>query len=64
MVVHFNLQFLNKSMYGKIKHGIMKHIEWATSWYIDQDHSTDVRKEVAKIKKNKYGPMVLGYSSP
>ena len=57
MVVHFNLQFLNKSMYGKIKHGIRKHIEWATSWYIDQDHSTDVCKDVVIIKKKKNGPM-------
>ena len=40
----------------EIKHTIRMHIEWATFWYITQDHSIDAGKEV--VKEN--GPMVTG----
>ena len=35
-------------MYGKVKHTIRKHIEGATFWYITQDHSMNVCKDVVK----------------
>ena len=34
--------------YGRIKHIIKKHIDWATIWYINQDHSMNVCKDVIK----------------
>ena len=47
-------------MYGKIKYTIRKYVEWATFWYINQDHSMNVCKDVVKniiiiiiIKKGK-----------
>ena len=46
--VHFNLQFINRDMCGEIEHTVRKHIEWATIWYIIQDHSMNICKEVVK----------------
>ena len=39
-------------MYGKVKHTIRKHIEWATFWYINHDHSMNVCKDVVKKTVN------------
>ena len=46
----FQLAVHNKSMYGKVKHTIRKHFEWATSWHKNQDHSMNVCKDEAKIE--------------
>ena len=50
--VHFNLQVINKSIYGEIKHTIRMHIEWDTFLYINQDHSMSVCKDEVRRKKN------------
>ena len=49
--VHFNLQF-NPCMI-RVKHTTRKHIDWATFWYIHQNHSMNVCKDVAKKKGRK-----------
>ena len=42
----FNLQFINESMCGEIKYTNIKHIEWAIFWYINQDPSVNVSRDV------------------
>ena len=48
------MQPINKSMYGTVKHTIRKHIEWPTVWYMNQDHSMNVCKDVVKGKGEKW----------
>ena len=36
---------------GEIKHAIRKHVEWATFWSINKDHSMNVCKDVVKRKE-------------
>ena len=54
----FNLQSLDKGMHGKVKHTGRKHIEWAASWYINQDPSMKV------IKRKNNGSMVIWLLPP
>ena len=60
IVVHFNSQFTNKSMYGMIKLTITKLIEWATFWCVNHDHSLNV----CKMWQKKKGEMAARYSPP
>ena len=50
-------------MYGKVKHTIRKHIEWATFRYINQEHSMKVCNDGVK-RKEKKRPMVIGKLPP
>ena len=53
--IHFNMQSINKSMYGKIKHTIRKGTEWATFSYLNQDQSMNVAR-IWKKKMKKWKP--------
>ena len=53
--IHFNLQFINKNMYGKIKHTIRKGTEWATFCYVNQDQSMNLAR-IWKKRKKKWQP--------
>ena len=53
--IHFNMQSINKSMYGNIKHTIRKGTEWATFSYLNQDQSMNVAR-IWKKRKKKWQP--------
>ena len=55
-------------MCGRVKYTIRKRIEWATFWYVNQDHTINVCKDVAE-RKNKKGKkkerkQVIGLLTP
>ena len=60
--LHFNLQFINKNMYGKIKHTIRMGTEWATFCYVNQDQSMNVARFGKRESKN--GSQLQGRSPP
>ena len=53
--VYFNLQFINKSMYGKINIPL-ESIEGVALWSINQDRSMNVCKDAVKINEKKKRP--------
>ena len=57
--VHFNLQLI-KACVGRRSTPLESIFEWATFWNVNENHGIDVRKDVAKRRKEINEKMATG----